>query len=188
VRRQAIFNAGRVTSYAAAGAAAGAAAHLAAALPLQSALYVLANVVLLLVGLQLAGWRAPLRALEALGAPLWRRLQPLAARLIGASGLAPAYAAGMMWGWLPCGLVYAALAAAAASGSPARAALGMAAFGAGTLPWLLASGLAASRLRAWLSARAFRFAAGGLVLGFGALGLARAAELPGSIRAILFCI
>jgi hypothetical protein len=187
VRRQAIFNAGRITSYAAAGALAGALAG-AAALPLQTALYILANAVLLLVGLQLAGWRAPLRALEALGAPLWRRLQPLAARLTAASGLAPAYAAGVVWGWLPCGLVYGALAAAAASGSPARAALGMAAFGAGTLPWLLASGFAAARLRAWLSARAFRLAAGGLVLGFGAWGLARAAELPGAIRAVLFCV
>jgi len=98
------------------------------------------------------------------------------------------YAAGAVWGWLPCGLVYGALAAAAASGDPARGAIGMAAFGLGTLPCLLAAGAAASRLRAWLSARAFRLAAGGLVLGFGVWGIARAAALPEAIRATFLCL
>src|SRR4051794_16083863 len=62
-RRQAVFNAGRITSYATAGALAGGAAQLMSALPLQTALYVAANILLLLVGLQLAGWRAPARAI-----------------------------------------------------------------------------------------------------------------------------
>ena len=187
LRRQAAFNAGRITSYAAAGALAGGAAHLLSALPLQAALYVAANVLLMLVGLQLAGWSAPARAIEALGAPLWRRLQPLAVRLTPGKTLAQAYSAGAVWGWLPCGLVYGALAAAAASGDAARGALGMAAFGLGTLPWLLAAGLAAARLRVWLSARAFRLAAGFLVLGFGAWGLARAAAISETVRAVILC-
>jgi sulfite exporter TauE/SafE len=186
-RRQAAFNAGRITSYAAAGALAGAAAHLLSALPLQATLYAAANIFLILVGLQLAGWSAPARWIEALGAPLWRRLQPLAIRLTPGGTRAQAYAAGAVWGWLPCGLVYGALAAAAASGDPARGALGMAAFGLGTLPWLLAAGLAAARLRAWLSARAFRLSAGGLVLGFGAWGLARAASISETVRATFLC-
>jgi sulfite exporter TauE/SafE len=188
LRRQAIFNAGRITSYAIAGAVAGATAYLLAALPLQTALYAFANVALVLVGLQLAGWSAPLHAIEALGAPLWRRLQPYAARLSAASGSGSAYGAGVLWGWLPCGLVYAALAASAASGSPERAALGMAAFGLGTLPWLLAAGAFASRLRVWLSARVFRVAAGGLILGFGVWGLARAASITDGVRAALLCL
>jgi len=186
--RQAAFNAGRITSYAAAGALAGAAAQLLSALPLQAALYAVANLFLVLVGLQLAGWAAPARWIEALGSPLWRRLQPLAARLTPGWTPVQSYAAGAVWGWLPCGLVYGALAAAAASGDPARGAIGMAAFGLGTLPWLLAAGAAASRLRAWLSARAFRLAAGGLVLGFGVWGIARAAALPEAIRATFLCL
>jgi sulfite exporter TauE/SafE len=186
-RRQAAFNAGRITSYAAAGALAGSAAHLLSALPLQTALYVAANIVLMLVGLQLAGWQAPARWIEALGTPLWRRLQPLAVRLTPGRSLAQAYGAGAVWGWLPCGLVYGALAASAASADPARGALGMAAFGAGTLPWLLAAGLAATRVRSWLSASAFRFAAGFLVLGFGAWGLARAASISETVRAGFLC-
>ena len=187
LRRQAAFNAGRITSYAAAGALAGGAAHLLSALPLQAALYAAANILLMLVGLQLAGWSAPARWIEALGAPLWRRLQPLAIRLTPGRGFAQAYAAGAVWGWLPCGLVYGALAAAAASGDPARGALGMAAFGLGTLPWLLAAGMAAARLRTWLSARASRLAAGFLVLGFGAWGLARAAAISDTVRAAILC-
>jgi sulfite exporter TauE/SafE len=119
---------------------------------------------------------------------LWRRLQPLAVRLTPGWSLAQSYAAGAVWGWLPCGLVYGALALAAASGDPLRGALGMAAFGLGTLPWLLAAGALAARLRAWLSARAFRLAAGGIVLGFGALGLARAAAIPETVRAAILCL
>ena len=76
---------------------------------------------------------------------------------------------------------------AAASGDPSRGALGMAAFGLGTLPWLLAAGALAARLRAWLSARAFRAVAGGLVLGFGAWGLARAAAISETVRAAILC-
>jgi sulfite exporter TauE/SafE len=170
-----LFNAGRITSYAVAGAAAGAAGGLSwYASGGQNALYVLANVVLIFVGLHLAGLQSPMRWLENLGAPLWRRLQPLAARLIQVRTLGGAYRAGLAWGWLPCGLVYGALAASAFAGSPAGGAAGMAAFGLGTAPWLLAAGVAAARLRGWMSRRAVRLGVGGTVLGFGAWGLAHA--------------
>ncbi len=169
----AAFNAGRITSYAVAGTAAGAAGGLGwYASGGQSALYVLANGVLIFVGLHLAGLRSPMRWLENLGAPLWRRLQPLAARLIQVRTLGGAYRAGLAWGWLPCGLVYGALVASAFAGSPAGGAAGMAAFGLGTAPWLLAAGVAAARLRGWMSLRAVRLGVGGMVLGFGVWGLA----------------
>jgi len=171
----ALFNAGRISSYALAGALAGALGGLSwYATGGQTALYVLANVVLIFVGLQLAGLRSPMRWIESLGAPLWRRVQPLAARLIQIRTLGGAYRAGLAWGWLPCGLVYGALAAAAFAGSPAAGAAGMIAFGLGTAPWLLAAGVAAARLRGWMSRRAVRLGVGGAVLGFGAWGLAHA--------------
>ena len=169
--RRVAFNLGRISTYAAAGAVAGslgAAAYAAGALPAQETLHVAANVMLVLVGLYLAGADRLLAPLEALGMPLWRRLQPLAARLLPARTLPQRYAAGLVWGWLPCAMVYAALAAAAFSGGAARGALGMAAFGLGTLPFLLAAGWLAARLRAW------RRAAGAAVLGFGVYGLALA--------------
>lgn len=171
-----LFNLGRVSSYALAGAAAGALGSLSwYAAGGQSALYVLANVVLIFVGLHLAGLRSPMRWLERLGTPLWRRVQPHAARFMQTRTLGGAYRAGLAWGWLPCGLVYGALAASAFSGSPAGGAAGMAAFGLGTLPWLLAAGVAAARLRAWMWRPLVRLGVGGTVLGFGAWGLAHAA-------------
>ncbi|HWD22590.1 MAG TPA: sulfite exporter TauE/SafE family protein [Burkholderiales bacterium] len=170
-----VFNAGRVSTYAFAGAAAGLVGGLGwYATGGQSALYVLANVVLIFAGLHLAGLKGPMRWMESLGTPLWRRVQPLAARLVQLRTLGGAYRAGLAWGWLPCGLVYGALTASAFAGSPAGGAAGMAAFGLGTVPWLLAAGVAAARSRSWMSRRAVRLGVGGTVLGFGAWGLAHA--------------
>ena len=184
-RAQLAFNAGRISSYTAAGALAGlvgAGAYAIAAAPAQAVLQVVASLMLVMVGLYLAGFAGAAAWLERLGAPLWRRLQPLAVRL-----RAHSFAAGAVWGWLPCGLVYGALATAAASGAPARGAAAMLAFGLGTLPWLLATGMAATRLRVWLSQRAFRIAAGSLVLAFGVWGLARAGALPAALGEAILC-
>lgn len=191
--RRLAFNLGRISTYAAAGAIAGtlgAATYAAGVLPAQETLQVALNAMLILVGLQLAGAGRLLSRLEGLGAPLWRRVQPLAARLLpartlpraAARTLARTYLAGLAWGWLPCAMVYAALVAATFSGGAARGALGMAAFGLGTLPFLLAAGWLAARLRAW------RAAAGVAVLGFGVYGLANATVVGESIRRGLLCL
>lgn len=189
--RQLAFNAGRITSYALAGAVAGAlggaGGYVAGALSWQVALYIVANLMLILVGLYLAGASAGLARIEAIGAPLWRRLQPLAARLLPARTLPQSLAAGLVWGWIPCGLVYGALAVAVLAGSPERGALAMAAFGLGTLPNLLAAGLAAARLRALAARRGLRLAAGGVVLGFGLFGLANAGVVAEGIRSGALC-
>lgn len=190
--RQLAFNGGRVSSYAIGGAAAGlaggAAAAMAGALPVQALLYAAANVMLVLVGLYLMGAARLLARLEPLGGPLWRRLQPFAARGLAARTLPHTYAAGLAWGWLPCGLVYGALAAAAFAGTPAGGALAMLAFGLGTLPNLLAAGLAAAWLRRWFARRAVRVGAGVLVLGFGVFGLAQASGVAESVRRGLLCL
>jgi sulfite exporter TauE/SafE len=170
-----LFNGGRISSYALGGALAGTIGSLGwYSSGAQAGLLMLANAVLIFVGLHLAGLRGPMRFLEGLGVPLWRRVQPLAARLTKKPGLAAAYGAGLAWGWLPCGLVYGALTAAAFAGSPANGAAAMLAFGLGTLPWLLAAGVAAARLRAWMAKAPVRLGVGGAVLGFGVLGLAHA--------------
>jgi len=192
-RRQLLFNLGRISSYAVAGALAGAlgssGALAAGALPAQTALLVVANAALVLVGLQLAGRGAGLARLEALGAPLWRRIQPRAAALLGAHHPAGILAAGLLWGLLPCGLVYGALLlAAAASASPVEGAVAMLAFGAGTAPNLIAAGLAASRVRGWFSRRWVRAGAGTAVLAFGLYGLANAGGVAEGIRRGILCL
>jgi len=173
--RLVLFNAGRISSYALGGAIAGTIGALGwYAAGGQAALSVVASVVLGLVGMHLAGLRGPMRLLEGLGLPLWRRVQPIAARLTKRQGIAPAYAAGLAWGWLPCGLVYGALSAAAFAGSPEEGAAAMLAFGLGTAPWLLAAGAAAAKLRAWMVRKPVRLTVGGTILGFGLWGLAHA--------------
>jgi uncharacterized protein len=173
LKSQLAFNAGRITSYAAAGAAAGAlgsaGAYMAAVLPAQISLYFASSAFVLLAGLQLWGAALPLSLLERIGLPLWRRLQPLAVALLRRGS----FAGGLVWGWLPCGLVYGALLAAAFAGGPAQGAVAMAAFGAGTLPWLLAAGVLAARFRGALK---LRRAGALLLIGFGAWGLAHGVE------------
>ena len=186
------FNAGRITSYAFAGALAGlagGAAYAASAVPLQSALYVAASLMLLIMGLHLAGAGRLLAGFEALGQPLWRRVQPWAARLLPSRTLPGAYGAGLAWGFLPCAMVYAALLTAASTGSPLRGAAAMAAFGAGTLPFLLAAGWLAARFRRLMAARrAGRLVPAAVLLAFGAYGLAHAGALGDTIRRGLLCL
>jgi len=178
-RRQLLFNAGRVTSYAAAGAAAGAlgsaGAYAAAVRPAQTLLYALSSFFVVLVGIHLAV-PLPLAKLEPVGLPVWRRIQPLAARTLRGRTLAQAFVAGMAWGWLPCGLVYGALLAAVFAGGATEGALAMAAFGAGTLPWLLVAGVAAAQLRQSRSIPYAKRAGGVLLVGLGAWGVAHGVE------------
>ncbi len=184
--RPLVFNAGRVATYAALGAAAGALGGavplMQGALPAQTVLFVLANAALILAGLYLAGAGRLLARLEGLSAPLWRRVQPAALGLMRARSPLAAFGAGMLWGLLPCAMVYGALAAATLGGGAAGGALAMAAFGAGTLPWLLGAGALAGRLQRW------RTAAGLFVLGMGVFGLARSADLEAAVRAGLLCL
>ena len=166
-----VFNAGRITSYAVAGAVAGViGGEFASLLGAQTALYLLANLMFIAIGLHLAGVTS-LSVVENIGAPLWRRLRPVAAKAMSGG----AYAAGLVWGWIPCGLVYGALAAAAFAGSAAGGALAMAAYGLGTLPWLMTSSVAFD----WLQRKGTRAVAGATVLAFGVYGLAHGADLRG---------
>ncbi|HNC52664.1 MAG TPA: sulfite exporter TauE/SafE family protein [Accumulibacter sp.] len=169
------YNCGRIASYALAGAVAGgigqAGMALAGPLPLRTFLYLLANLMLVALGLYLIGVTRALAFSERCGQKLWRHLQPLTRRYLPARRVAQAFPLGLLWGWLPCGLVYSALATALTSGSAWRGAGMMLAFGAGTLPNLLLAGLLAARLQAYARMPAVRVAAGLLILAFGAWGL-----------------
>lgn len=172
------YNAGRIISYAVAGAIAGGIGALGASIAgvaaAQLALYVLANLMLIALGLYLIGYVRALAPVERFGQSLWRRLSPLGRRFLPVRHAGQALPLGLVWGWLPCGLVYSALATALASGSPARGALSMLAFGLGTLPNLLLAGVLLSRFRRFVQAPAARAIAGALVLAYGVYGLVQA--------------
>lgn len=187
------FNAGRIFSYAAAGAVAGALGGGAGAVfgfwfDWQLALQFAASLLLILAGVQLAGFATPLALLESMGRPLWRHIQPLAARCMPFDTPGRAFAAGIAWGWLPCGMVYAALGTALLAGGTMAGASVMLGFGLGTLPWLLAAGVGFARWRDALARPGWRLASGSLVLAFGVFGLARVAALSDAIRGGLLCL
>lgn len=161
------YNLGRIASYALAGLLLGGAGWALASGPAASVLRTIAGGLLVVMGLYLAGWWSGLTRIESLGRLLWRRLEPLARRLLPVGNARRALLLGAIWGWLPCGLVYSTLLWAASQGDALRSAVLMLAFGLGTLPVLLATGLAAERLTALLRRRGIRIAGGLLVILFG---------------------
>jgi len=173
------YNAGRIGSYMAAGALAGGlaqGAHAVARLPaLQAGAYWAANLMLAALGLYLTDAWHGLARLEQGGQVVWRSVRPLLRKVGPLDGPARMFMAGSLWGWLPCGMVYSVLVTAMLSGSAYSGALVMLAFGLGTLPMLLGLGLLGTRVRGWLRNPRVRLACGIVVLGFGLLGLARAA-------------
>jgi len=176
---QLTYNLGRVTSYLLAGAVMGGLGMLLAQLmPVyyaQRFLLVLAGIFMILLGLYLGGWWMLLNRLEKAGAGLWRRLEPLGRRLIPVNSPPQAFIVGLIWGWIPCGLVYSMLVNAISTGGALQGAGLMLAFALGTLPNLLLTGMlagAAARLAQSLLARRV---AGGMVILFGIYTLWQAA-------------
>jgi sulfite exporter TauE/SafE len=185
------YNLGRIATYIGLGAGMGALGTVGLlfndVLPIQLALYVLANLMLVALGLYLTGFTALLAPIERLGHALWRRVQPATRRFLPARSPAQALPLGMLWGLVPCGLIYSVLATALVTGSAGRGAALMAAFGLGTLPNLLLAGMLFKRLRDVTRNSKLRFAAGMLVLAFGVFGLVMAPSLGGRLWDGVLC-
>lgn len=161
------YNLGRISSYALAGFLLGSLGWVIANSPAAFVLRSLAAVLLIGMGLYLAGWGAPLKPLEQLGHRLWRHIQPFTARILPIHSLPRAFVAGMLWGWLPCGLVYSSLLWAASQGDSLHSLWLMLAFGLGTCPVLLITGCMAERLEYRLQQKKLRYATGLLIIAFG---------------------
>jgi uncharacterized protein len=140
------YNLGRILSYSLMGLLVGAFAHQLAALGAVIWLRWLAGLLLIAMGLYLANWWQGLTYLERGGRYLWAYLQPLGKALMPVTSAPKGLLLGAIWGWLPCGLVYSALVYAMAQANSLSAAAVMLAFGLGTLPSVLATGLAAQQM------------------------------------------
>lgn len=167
------YNVGRISSYTLAGALMGALGfYFSGLLPVQLAQRVLltfAGLFLILMGLYLAGWWNALSRVERAGGLLWRRIEPLGRGLLPVRSVRHALLLGLLWGWLPCGLVYSALVWTVSAGGAVEGAMLMLAFGLGTLPNLLLMGVAAAQLTRWARQPLVRALAGALVILFGVL-------------------
>jgi len=171
------YNSGRLASYMAAGALAGTIGQAGLlwrdVVPVQHLLFGLSSLMLIALGLYLAGIWGMVRRLEQLGGMLWQYVQPLTRGLLPVTTVIRALLLGILWGWLPCGLVYSVLVTALASGDAQTGALVMLAFGLGTLPNLLALGLFWESVRRRVQSPRVRMAAGLLVAGLGMYGLVK---------------
>lgn len=158
------YNIGRISSYTLAGLIAGLLEHVLT-LPLGEGhghriLQILSAFFMTGAGLYIAGWFPRFAYIEKLGSVLWRKIEPFGRRLIPVRNLPQAFVFGMIWGWLPCGLVYAAIALSATTADVVRSAFTMLAFGLGTLPAVVGMGIMTSSLAQLSRMHRFRQAAG----------------------------
>lgn len=169
------YNLGRCLTYVALGFVAGALGFLGTRTLgiAPDLLYALANLLLVAMGLYLLGFPWLVRPLEQAGHNLWRRVEPVSRRLFPVNTMSRALAVGLLWGFLPCGLVYSALATAFALGSAVQGSLWMGAFALGTLPNLLMAGWVGAQTLHQLRNSAWRWLGGLLVTGWGIYGLVR---------------
>jgi len=192
LRRQFEYHAGRIGAYTLLGALFGTAGAVALGaadlLPLQRALYVVANGFLLLLALNLVSRSVTLAGLERAGAKAFGAALPLLQPLLRSPGVKGRVALGVVWGFVPCALVYSMLPLALFAGGALEGGLVMLAFGLGTLPNLIATNLVLARIRRLRWKGAGRIMAALLLASFGALGIYRALYDPSSLAQGPFCL
>jgi len=174
-RRALAYNAGRIVTYVAAGAitgALGAAGLVLRGTPLvQQILLAVMSASLIMLAAYISGFAPIVRTIESAGAILWRRIEPHSRRFLPADSAPRAFGLGLVWGWLPCGMVYAALVASLATADTRHGALLMLAFGLGTLPNLLAIGASFGYITRMARSRVARTAFAVLIAGIGVFGM-----------------
>ena len=85
-------------------------------------------------------WEMAIMIIENVGKIFWNKIEPIAKKFVPIRSIGHALIAGILWGWLPCGLVYSALFLAMSANSITEGALIMWIFVVGTLPVLLGVG------------------------------------------------
>jgi len=166
------YNLGRILTYTLLGAVAGFTGAQGGALTSEYQgwmwLRVFAGLLMIMMGLYLASWWNALVLLERLGgALLWSRVQPFTKRLLPVKKPYQSLLLGMLWGLLPCGLIYTMLVWSLASGGWWQGGAFLFVFGLGTLPVMLLTGLASGKISQRLQQVRWRQLAGFVVILFG---------------------
>ena len=173
------YNTGRIASYILAGVLMGGigwlGSHLFTIYSIQKILELIAAIFMLALGLYIADWWKGLSKIEYFGAKvIWKRLEPLGKHFLPVQTHKQAFALGLVWGWLPCGLVYSVIVWTVASQSPLEGGLLMLSFGLGTLPNLLLMGIFASTLNQFIQQPWVRQFAGVMIMSFAGVMFYRA--------------
>lgn len=168
------YNFGRISSYTFAGALMGGiswlGSHLFTLYSIQQTLEIIAAVFMLALGLYIAGWWKGLANIERWGGKvIWKRLEPLGRRFMPVTSYRHAFLLGLIWGWLPCGLVYSVIIWTISTQSPLEGGLLMLSFGLGTLPNLLLMGVFAATLNQFIQQPWVRQVAGVMIMAFAAV-------------------
>ena len=164
------YNCGRIFSYLCVGAVFGLLGSTLTQqnmLDLSPILRSIAGMMLILMSFYLTQIYMGLTYLEKLGGYVWRFLQPYGEKFFPVTSVYQALPLGIIWGWLPCGLVYSMLALATTQANSLNGALVMLAFGLGTLPAVFIGGLAGERIKAIIANRRFRQIAALMLFIFG---------------------
>lgn len=146
-----LFHTGRIATYTTAGAIIGLTGSALSRAGLGPALAIAAAIALLLQAVR--AWHAFRGGAHSIFTTRVMRAIGRVGTFMRAHRVAGPAAFGALTGLLPCGLVYAALTAAAGFGSVADSAAFMLAFGLGTTPLLAAVGLSGSHIERWLPRR-----------------------------------
>ncbi len=181
---QSLYYVGKTMTYTVFGAVAGAfgAAVGAAIGGVQDALSIALGIVIVLIGLSLAGVFSRLRALPTV--PGVQALSGAIGKLLQRRSGASLFALGALNGLLPCGLVYALLVKAAATGSVVGGAATMAVFGLATVPALYILSLSSGLMRPLWRNRLSRIG-GVLVVVLGLLTIARGTPARPAVMGLL---
>ena len=166
-----LYNTGRISSYTLAGILMGSVgwlgSHLFTLYSIQQTLEIIAAAFMLALGLYIAGWWKGLAKIERWGSKvIWQRLEPIGRKFMPVRSYPHALFLGLVWGWLPCGLVYSVVIWTISTQSPLEGGLLMLSFGLGTLPNLLLMGVFASTLTQFIQQPWVRQVAGMLIMAF----------------------
>lgn len=136
-----LFGSGKLFAYVVLGASAGSLGLVIGSLGAWPGIFLrsVSALLMIAIGFYVAGWWRGLARLESFGARLWHP----ALRMFGRIDMGKTpnkLFAGVLWGFLPCGIVYSVLGLALASGNIGKAAAMMASFGLGTMPFVLSTG------------------------------------------------
>ncbi len=153
-----LYNAGRLLSYGLLGLTFGYLGELLGDSIVMAGmvLRIIAGFLLIAMGLYLSQWWMGLSYLEKLGAKFWRYLQPLNRYLLPIDHPVKSLGLGILWGFLPCGLIYSTLGLALANGEATSSAFVMLAFGVGTLPAMFATAFSSRGILATLKQKSSR--------------------------------